>query len=581
MTSLGVTLWITSLGLKFWRLIYLYELNRNRVNTTYKRQREVQRSSSQNHAEQISQLSTNTNFGLRNPTTTHETHDPNERSASSLPNTLNTNDTENTNDASDSSLERLLSFQARPRKNTPLPVAQNEDIQSTASRIETGEMSQTSTNAFSGNCCPSRQSTNILSLFLKQTNRYVRWLVRQLVSIRMLQPKYQVHFVGGVFFLSVVVTTALALLSPNLSASPGISLLECNASWPLILPNIAVTVFFVVIFPIIGVIIWNTTDAYGIRNEFLIQGLVGVSGMFFYILVRYSNGQIWVKARHSFPPQLLPEFIRFCSHVMAIAWPVIYLLYERRLLRKERKKAAIKVAELVSRSLVGEASDFQLFMEALDNSHFLKALYQYSVREFTSENPAFLKRLRNLEELLIIRCPVNSTSYYKNLIQRLAIYERPTGSFPSLSANVNRAPEHHVNEPPNGISHRRLGTLTEGVPVAHIDDAGTTNVRSSDESSNTLGNQIRIRTTPQQSFDNIEDALNAEVLNKELVMLYNEYISPHAPNELNLTSDCRHALMQAYEQNQLTFEAFEPARYEVLQLIFLNTWPRMLRSQMH
>ncbi|KAI9596998.1 hypothetical protein BDF19DRAFT_412524 [Syncephalis fuscata] len=527
----------------------------------------------------MSQLPNNSIFSLYNPTTTHETHDPNEQSISFLPNTLNTN---NTNGELDSPMEHLLSFQARLRKNTSLPVDQNEDRQPTPSRTETNEMSQTPTNAFSDNCCRNRRNTNILPLSLKQNNKHVRWLIRQLVSIRILQPKYQVYLVGGILFLSVVVTTAFALLSSELSASPGIPLSECNVSWPIILPNIAICVFFVIIFPIIGAIIWNTTDAYGIRNEFLIQALVGLFGMFAYILLRYCDGRAWVRARQNFPPQLLPEFIRVCSHVMVIAWPVFYLLYERRLLRNERKKAAIKVAESLSRSLVGNTSDFQIFMDALDNPHLMKALYQYSVREFTSENPTFLKRLRILEQLLIIKCPVDSMPYYKNLIQRLAIYGTPASSFPSSPANVNRTPEHHVNEPPNDSPHHRLETLTEGVPVAHVGEAGTANIYFSNENNNIFDNQLRIRTTtPQQSFDNIEDALNAEILNNELVILYNEYVRPHAPNELNLTSNCRHALMQAYEQNQLTFEAFEPARYEVLQLIFLNTWPRMLRSQMH
>ncbi|KAI8052394.1 hypothetical protein BDF22DRAFT_687999 [Syncephalis plumigaleata] len=71
-----------------------------------------------------------------------------------------------------------------------------------------------------------------------------------------------------------------------------------------------------------------------------------------------------------------------------------------------------------------------------------------------------------------------------------------------------------------------------------------------------------------------------EVLKRELNSLYEEFIGSSAPNEINLTADCRKRLDQAYKENRLSFEDFEPARYEVLQLIFQNTWPRMLRSQL-
>jgi hypothetical protein len=74
---------------------------------------------------------------------------------------------------------------------------------------------------------------------------------------------------------------------------------------------------------------------------------------------------------------------------------------------------------------------------------------------------------------------------------------------------------------------------------------------------------------------------DSELLDRELALLYDEFIGPYAVNELNLTSNCKNALAHAREHGTLTMQSFEPARYEILQLLFQNTWPRMLRSQMH
>ncbi|KAI9591676.1 hypothetical protein BDF19DRAFT_454251 [Syncephalis fuscata] len=76
-------------------------------------------------------------------------------------------------------------------------------------------------------------------------------------------------------------------------------------------------------------------------------------------------------------------------------------------------------------------------------------------------------------------------------------------------------------------------------------------------------------------------AKTKDILDREINLIYEDFISPSSRNEINITFECRRDLTNAYRQNRLTLKDFELARYEILQLIFQNTWPRMLRWYFH
>ncbi|KAI8055241.1 hypothetical protein BDF22DRAFT_676136 [Syncephalis plumigaleata] len=573
--TLGITLWTTSLGLKFWRLLWIYELNRRRVDVEQRKQQQLRRQSHQAYEGYQSQT---TSRGTISPYTPAESFSTYLSTAESTP-----------SQAGPSSLGNPRSRSGSAANVDPfnLILSEQSSLSDELSSTEEDQIARTTPCGIKVDVCSAvlnitsrlfHRRTRIptisqLSVLHEKTS--MQQMMRRLVTLRILQPKYHIYIVAFILFFSIMSTTLIVLLSPRLSIYPGATLAECSDEWPIFLPNIAVGFFFIIIFPIIGLIIWYTTDAYGIRNEFLIQAVVGVFGMLTYLLLRYVKGPNWERARFNFPPEILTEVIRVVSHVMTVAWPVFYLLYERKQLERKRKRTSAEIAELLSKSISSNSSGFQVFMEALDNSEFLKALYRYSIREFTSENIAFLRRLRFLEQLLVRRGTTSSRSYYKHLARRLIAYEnKATLHTTRLATDANRANANRANNQQvlpsnlNSTIWNRRSSAPNITPSESITD---------NEASDTLSNIgiHRVHTT-----DDSYARQRAELVRKELVKLYNEYIIPHSPNELNITSACRENITKAYMEDRLTFQSFEPVRYEVLQLIFQNTWPRMLRSEL-
>jgi hypothetical protein len=81
------------------------------------------------------------------------------------------------------------------------------------------------------------------------------------------------------------------------------------------------------------------------------------------------------------------------------------------------------------------------------------------------------------------------------------------------------------------------------------------------------------------SIEHINRLPNAEQIRDRLKYIYEEFIAPHSPNEINLSADCRENIILAYEHNRLSLQVLQEARMAILRLVFLNTWPRLLREK--
>ncbi|RKP26985.1 hypothetical protein SYNPS1DRAFT_27343 [Syncephalis pseudoplumigaleata] len=500
--SIGVTLWTTSLALKFWRLIWLYELNRGRLATEQEKQQQIRRLSLQHYDGNNGNNGGNGDNGDNHQPSASDRDEPSQSastvaSSRATPGSLPQNVPLPLSHALSVDLLREEEATARQQLFHPTHCGIQADV--LALILDTPQKL----------CHRSREVQRPTALEDSQMHR----LTRKLVAIKVLRPQYHVYVVAFILLVSVVFSIGIVLLSSNLSTSPGLPLSDCANEWPIFLPNIVMSFFFICIFPAIGAIIWYTTDAYGIRNEFIIQAIVGMLGMIIFLLLLYVEGDGWIRARHHFPPVIVPEIVRIVSHVMTVAWPVFYLLYERHLLERKRRRTSAELAELLSKSISSDENAFEVFLEALDNREFLR-----KVGKLDMSGAAIIATAK--------QSPSSSSSMPIRLSNR----------HPARSSEIARD-----NRPASP-------TQNEIEEVHAAEDTGS--------------------------------AQDAALLAQELVKLYREYIIPYSPNELNITCNCREALVQAYEQERLTFESFEPARYEILQLVFQNTWPRMLRSEL-
>ncbi|KAI8052393.1 hypothetical protein BDF22DRAFT_517918 [Syncephalis plumigaleata] len=413
MASIGLTAWATSLGLRFWRLMWLAEFNRELFEKERKRRLEIRHGS-------VAAIRGSNPEVL--PLQIAPGHPPNILNVGNPPQVIQNIRYQNpacatrfgtmcvtTADSSPISLNR-----GTPHATALVPIHETNEGHS----LSTLDVSQP-TRPWWDVLLRRRRAQEITATILTHPptdtkNMFTR-VIHYLAKIRILQPQFHEHVFFIIVFLATIAVVMAILLHPLFAQGKDSILRNCRATWPFDMLNAGQGSFFLVIFPLITIIVWNTTNIYGIRNEVLIQCLLGCVCMTTFLLLRYVSGPGWARARANFPIEMVLTILIIFSHIMSIVWPMVYIKYERRALRKHRKKASKILCDILTKSTSENINEFEAFLDALDYPEIKVALHRYSVHDFTVENLAFAGRLRYLDQILRRGRPEDYAPYYRTL----------------------------------------------------------------------------------------------------------------------------------------------------------------------
>ncbi|RKP27865.1 hypothetical protein SYNPS1DRAFT_26506 [Syncephalis pseudoplumigaleata] len=431
MANLGLAVWATSMILRFWRLMWVAEFQRHLFEKEQRKKLELRRGST--GTTQLTQQST-----LRLPMVSLSTGE--------LPNARD--------DGQPTDMQRLtcairLGTICMGQDGSSPPMSRRP----TPTNILLTPIRELPQNHIGSSIMPPRvvrpwwdvllrrrriitEPVPVLTQPLRHSNP-VRSVMHYIAKWRILQPRFHQYVLLVIVLFVTIMSVCVILVVPAFMREPHVHLQICTRAWPFHVLNIASGSLFLVLLPLISIIVWNTTDVYGIRNEVLLQSLIGYGCVLPFLLLRYVDGPGWVHARETFPIYVLPEILVIFSHVMSITWPMLFLKYERRVLARHRRKATIALANVIRKSTDTNVSEFEAYLEALDypeiqtavsvsgrckprnaanrNDCFAVQLHEYSVRDFTVENLAFARRLRYMDQILRHNRSESYAPYYGTL----------------------------------------------------------------------------------------------------------------------------------------------------------------------
>jgi len=71
-----------------------------------------------------------------------------------------------------------------------------------------------------------------------------------------------------------------------------------------------------------------------------------------------------------------------------------------------------------------------------------------------------------------------------------------------------------------------------------------------------------------------------ELLKKRAAFIYNEYVSPAAPRQVNIQGPTRKKVKEDIESGNVTLNTFDKAEQEILALLSTDTFARFKQSQL-
>ncbi|RKP09064.1 hypothetical protein THASP1DRAFT_29147 [Thamnocephalis sphaerospora] len=482
MFTISLTLWVTSLALKYWRHMWLYTINRERLIKDNRRRREILE-----HAQILTPL---TRFAAS------QSYDS-------------------------------------PRDAATLDAGMPGVMQPPAS-----DAVSTSTNSANG----GTQAR----------------LLHQIIHLHFMRPEYHLYLIMLLLLLHITLALAVAILLPSYKPSPYAYSIDCRRPWPYFPVYVTMCLYYVLWLPVFTVLVWRSPDAHGIRYEMMLQTLIGNLTMLLYAVFRYMPGHGWDVARRYYPPAMMLVFGFAYSHALVVLWPIGRVVYNRERLseRRDRRQSSGTLYGMSPKTLDETLSSYAAFLHAIDNPRLREDLSAFSVRDFTTENVLFLRRLRELD-LLHIRgqASANIDNYYAALA--------PQDSDDGQSQKGDAVSGRHT------ISARQK---SKSAIDGDCSDNRGGSVRDSsaqaDNSTDTIGSAAHIATLP-----------HANTVYSKLKQIYEEFIDTQSEHELNLTSECHERIMQEYMQGTFSLRSLDQARDEVLQLLFHNTWPRLLHEK--
>lgn len=80
------------------------------------------------------------------------------------------------------------------------------------------------------------------------------------------------------------------------------------------------------------------------------------------------------------------------------------------------------------------------------------------------------------------------------------------------------------------------------------------------------------------SHSDIDDSNYNQILEREIMAIYREFIAENACNELNISENVRTVIENAIRSNQISIGIFDGAHNEVLMMVFQDTYPRYVQK---
>ncbi|KAI8591767.1 hypothetical protein BDZ88DRAFT_13609 [Geranomyces variabilis] len=359
---------------------------------------------------------------------------------------------------------------------------------------------------------------------------------------------------------------------------------SCLSAWEKFMPMSWGLFFFeYVLCPVIFWRFRRARDNYGIRVELALTILIGMPCCILYFLWARLPGyyiHIWPTATWYSVSQVL-------VHTVSMAAPVV-LSYRTERIRK--RMVFLYNMESFTRVLSEKVvwDEFKVYMAAdfcVENALFYEAYQELIVQAATAMTKAG------------IHCPgmpVHGSALAKSTIRGANLFSDILRRRPSnvpTSANsgggggagstgdassIMGAPMVSFPRSPTG---QRLSTALRCGPQSTSSGVGAQlSIPRSTSHNNSATPMVGDETGSTTAVLAFSDQPVPEAAKQHYKAFYDTYLEPGAPYEVNLPSSIRDAVASEFLMEKITVGVFDAAKEEVVQSMFLNTFPNFLHA---
>ncbi|RUP19731.1 hypothetical protein BC936DRAFT_139297 [Jimgerdemannia flammicorona] len=312
---------------------------------------------------------------------------------------------------------------------------------------------------------------------------------------------------------------------PSNAILPDISY-YCDNSWPYYPLYGVLGVWLVVAMPILVFSLWNTNDAYQIRNDIFVTIFAGFPGFALYFTWRF-----------------IPAFERDYETWNQTNWPVIALLvshFAYCILPLWRSWHIVHVPQ--------ELVDTDDFEHVLTDEHLFAEFSQFSVTDFCAENTRFIEDYQQLKLKTVETFNHIYGTGTGGLTVPLAMHEKS-------QAKKSKLPFRFTKRSSNNLSLvSAVGNPTLSTPTLNI----------------------------FQSITGVQDVSGETRVPESLLFLYRtfyqNYIEPGSLLEVNITGKCLKTIQRKVETGDFTLDIFDEAKKEVLDSLYYNTYKKFIKK---
>ncbi|TPX57411.1 hypothetical protein PhCBS80983_g03874 [Powellomyces hirtus] len=380
------------------------------------------------------------------------------------------------------------------------------------------------------------------------------WIHRSRVADSRLLKIYGVVMISMVLMLIVVQikTTEFPLRLELVDWS------ACASDWEFFPVLFYLFAFEFIACPIIFWKFREARDNCGIRTELFITIIVGMPCWAVYLCWGYVPNSwlsIWL-------PSTWYIVSLIVSHTSAITIPLI-LSYRNELLRKKMVFLynMESFAKVLSDKVVWE--EFKLYMAAdfcVENALFYEAYQELIVQAASA-----LTR----EGVKCTGMPLHGSALAKSTIRGANLFadimgKRRTSNVPPLPGNSTS-----VTRSPSGL---RLSSSIRNTTPTSSGTAPTTQYSQSMPGPSISEDQVSVAGLA------FADAQVPESAKQHYRAFFETYLTQGAPYEVNLPSIVRDTVVHAFNQDKIHVGIFDTAKEEVVQSMFLNTFPNFLHA---
>ncbi|KAI8810148.1 hypothetical protein BJ742DRAFT_209155 [Cladochytrium replicatum] len=338
-------------------------------------------------------------------------------------------------------------------------------------------------------------------------------------------------------------------------------------------------VFIGIVAPVSIWSIRNMRDTFGLRAELLTT--LGITIPCF--IAYWVYGLVFWDYTGYFTPNTLAYFFFAAGHGSVI-WPLIQLFRHNR----------------AAKSL---ALNMESFQKVLSDPTMFASLKELAVRDFCSEQTIFLEELRILtakvraERVKAVRASVpNLRSEASAPLLSISFQSKPLDSFdrgfplsPSQSSPLSYSP-YPSSATPYDQPFNFTDASNPSLPRSAVSERTLANRPSLQQLSGSYqshrptlpraGDNPRTPIIPGSERSSLDTpTMVPPSLVPQFAAVCAVFIRPGAPMELNLSAAVRSQCMNAAARQPYTVDMFDSAKDQVIQSLFLNTFPKLVQSK--